>query len=313
MRLQGKRAVVTGSSQGIGRAVALRLAKEGADVVINGTGSVPGMLEGVAAQIDAIGRRVVPVVGSVADVNVGKQLIQTCVEAFGGIDILINVAGISGRNQGVLTVTHDVWHEQINVHLNGTFYTCREAAPMMAAQGHGTIVNTSSHAIIGIFGGTGYGAAKAATNSLTYELAYDLQAYGVRVNAIAPGARTQMSSGAAYEAGIKELVERGLMSPNQAPLPDRSQVPGPEHVASVYAWLASDMSAPITGRVLTGSGGKIGYFPNPVDVLLGAEDFAEGQTWSLEQIQSQLQALPELAAPLPTNYRPTNASEISAS
>ncbi len=303
--MAGKRAVVTGSSQGIGRAVAMRLAQEGADVVINGTGSVPGMIEEVAAEIEKLGRRAIPVIGSVADPKVGQRLINTCVKEFGGIDVLMNVAGISGRGQHILTVTEEVWHDQINVHLHGTFYTCQAAAKQMAEQGYGTIVNTSSHAIIGVFGGTGYGAAKAATNALTYELAYDLAKHGIRVNCVAPGAQTQMSTGPAFEAGIQDLIDRGIMKKEEAPLsgnPKKSKAT-PERVAALYAWLASDMSAPVTGRVFSGSGGEIGWFPNFVDTPLAAVDFEGDETWALEQIQEKLQAIPEIVSPLPNAYR----------
>lgn len=304
--MEGKRAVITGSSQGIGKAVAMRLAQEGAHVILNGTGSVPGMIEEVAHEIEALGVRAIPVVGSVGDPEVGQRLIDTCIAEFGGIDTLLNVAGISGRGQHVLTVSHEVWHQQIDVHLHGTFYTCQAAAKVMADQGHGTIVNTSSHAIIGVFGGTGYGAAKAATNALTYELAYDLAKNGIRVNCIAPGAQTQMSTGPAYEAGIRDLIERGIMKAEEAPLPGnpKKSKATPERVAALYAWLASDMSAPITGRVFTGSGGDVGWFPNFVDTPLASVDFEDDETWTLEQLHERLHAIPEIIAPLPNNYRP---------
>lgn len=308
--MAGKRAVVTGASQGIGRAVAMRLAEEGADVIINGTGSVPGMIEKVAADIEKLGRRAIPVIGSVADPDVGQRLVDTCVKEFGGIDVLMNVAGISGRGQHILTVSHEVWHDQINVHLNGTFYTCQAAAKHMAEQGHGTIINTSSHAIIGVFGGTGYGAAKAATNALTYELAYDLAKYGIRVNCIAPGAQTQMSTGPAFEAGIQDLIDRGIMKKEEAPLPGnpKKSKATPERVAALYVWLASDMSAPVTGRVFSGSGGEIGWFPNFVDTPLALAEFDGDETWTMEQLQDKLHRIPEIIAPLPNTYRPDFSS-----
>lgn len=281
--LQDKKAVVTGSTLGIGRAVALRLASEGASVVVNGSGSVPGALQEVVDAIKSAGGRALGVAASVADPDIGQRLIDACVAEFGGLDILINVAGIvEPRGSSILNISLEDWHRQIEVHLHGTFYTCRAAAPIMAKQGHGVIVNTSSHGFQGIYGGTGYPAGKGATNSLTYALAKDLAEHGIRVNAVAPGARTRMSSGPEYEASIRSLIERGLL--DDATAKASLNPPGPEQVAALYAWLASDLSAPVTGKVFSGTGGYVGLFMDPKEKPMAFRKISGGEGWSLQDL-----------------------------
>ena len=240
--LVGRRVVVAGASVGIGRAVALRCAAEGASLVVNARHEEP-LAETVAALAEG-GTRVVGVAGSVADHAVAGRIVAAAVEELGGIDVLVNSAGIAEpAGSSILGIDPADWQHLIDVHLTGTFNTCQHAARAMVAQGHGSIVNTSSHAFLGSFGGTGYPAGKGGTNSLTAAIAAELAEHGVRANAVCPGGRTRLSTGPEFEATIDDLHRRGILD---AGLRDASLAPAPpEHVAALYAYLASDASAPI--------------------------------------------------------------------
>lgn len=285
MRLRGRRAVVTGSSRGIGRAVALALAAEGARVVVNGREGAAA--EGVAEEIRAGGGESVVHAGSVADWDAAGALVEACEAAFGGIDVLVNCAGVAEpEGSSILDVAPADWRELVDVHLGGTFHTCRHAAPRMVARGGGAIVNTSSHAFHGRFGGTGYPAAKGATNSLTRALAAELREHGVRVNAVCPGARTRLSSGPAYEARVRGLHARGLLGDLER---DASlDPPDPRFVAPLYAFLASDLAADVTGRVFSAAGGYVGVFAEPVERLLAFRDHRGGEAWSVDALAEAL-------------------------
>jgi NAD(P)-dependent dehydrogenase (short-subunit alcohol dehydrogenase family) len=285
--LAGKRVVVTGSSQGIGREVALRLAAEGASVVVNGSGSTPGALEGVVSEILAAGGRAVACPGSVAEPETAERLVDACVRSFGGLDVLINVAGVAEPpRSSILNIGLEDWRRQIDVHLNGTFYACRAAARLMAGQRSGVIINTSSHGFQGIYGGTGYAAAKGATNSLTYALAKDLAEHGVRVNAVCPGARTRLSTGPEYEESIRTLHARGLL--DDAMMKASLNPAGPEFVAALYAYLASDLADGITGKLFSGAGGYVGLFDGPSERPLAFRKVSAGEGWSLDELHAAL-------------------------
>ena len=156
--LEGRAAIVKGSTRGIGRAVAARLAAEGAAVVVNGR--VGALVEEVAAALRAEGFPAAGVTGAVGQVEVAEALVETCRSEFGGIDIVVNCAGIpEPPGTSILNIDPADFRELIDVHLNGTFDTCRQAAPHLVKTG-GAIVNTSSHSYLGYYGGTGYAAGK---------------------------------------------------------------------------------------------------------------------------------------------------------
>jgi NAD(P)-dependent dehydrogenase (short-subunit alcohol dehydrogenase family) len=263
--LEGRAAVVAGGSRGIGRAVARRLAREGAAVVVNGRDAEAA--RAVAAEIQAEGGRAHACPGSVADFDVAGTLVETCVDAFGAIDVLVNCAGVAEPEaSSILDVSPEAFRAVVDVHLGGTFNTCRHAAPRMAAQGHGAIVNTSSHAHLGLYGGTAYPAGKGATNALTLAIAAELRDRGVRANAVCPGARTRLNEGPGYVAKIESLHARGLLDDA---LRDASLAPpDAEHVAPLYAFLASDRAAGITGRIFSAAGGYVGLQPPGGETLL---------------------------------------------
>lgn len=285
--LEGKNAVITGSSMGIGRAVAIELAEQGANVVLNSSSSSDSLAQ-TLADVQAIGARAVSCAGSVADATAAQLLIDRCIEEFGSIDILINVAGIvEPPGSSILSIETEDWLKQIDVHLNGTFYTCRHAARYMVEQGYGSIINTCSHALTGSFGGTGYAAAKGGVYSLSLALAKDLGEYGIRVNAICPGAESRMSTGTDYETHIDRLYQRGILDQGSR---DASLNPAPpQFVAPAYALLASELSVDITGRIFSVAGGYIGEFRGFEETLLAYKDHSGGEKWGLTELANELQ------------------------
>lgn len=143
-------------------------------------------------------------VGAADDERIARSLVDECIGAFGRLDALINCAGIAEpAGSSILNITADEFDHLIGAHLGTAFHTCRAAAPVMVEQRHGSIVNTSSVAFLGDYGGTGYPAGKGAVNALTMAIAAELKAYGVRANVVCPGARTRLSTGADYERHIE--------------------------------------------------------------------------------------------------------------
>jgi NAD(P)-dependent dehydrogenase (short-subunit alcohol dehydrogenase family) len=258
--LDGMAAVVAGSSRGIGRAVAQAFASEGASVVVNGRAQ--DAVDAVVEEILRAGGKALAFVGSVADFETAAALIAECREGFGAIDVLVNCTGTAEPpGSSILDLPAEAWSELIDSHLTATFNTCRHAAPAMVAQGRGAIVNTSSHAYLGTYGGTGYPAGKGGVNSLTFAMAAELRAHGVRVNAVCPGARTRLSTGPDYEAKIHDLHARGILNDVQR---DASLAPGdPRLVGPLYAFLASDAARGLTGRIFSAAGGYVGLHRTP--------------------------------------------------
>jgi NAD(P)-dependent dehydrogenase (short-subunit alcohol dehydrogenase family) len=199
----------------------------------------------------------------------------------------VNCAGTAEPGgSSILNATTKAWRELIDSHLTSTFETCRAVAPHMVERGRGAIVNTSSHAFTGIYGGTGYPAGKGGVTSLTLAIAAELKEHGIRANVVCPGARTRLSSGEEYERHIESLFERKLLD---AATRHGSLHPGPpEYVAPLYAFLASDLAAGITGEIFAGAGGYLGRFPRPEARLLAWRDHESNPPRSLPEIAAHL-------------------------
>jgi NAD(P)-dependent dehydrogenase (short-subunit alcohol dehydrogenase family) len=250
--LDGKVAIVTGAGHGVGRGEALELAAEGAKVVVNDLGgSVTGEgadkrpAEEVAELIRSRGGEAVANYDDVADFNGAKSIIDTAVEAFGKLDVLVNNAGIL-RDKMLFTMGEDEFDSVIRVHLKGTWSTMHHASAYWRTeskegrQPSGSIVNTvSSAGLQGQASQSNYGAAKAGIAAMTIIASLELTRYGVRANCIGPGGFTRMVGQARQDITIKnpeEYTEFDGMNPGNS--------------APAVAWLASDDSKPTTGQVL---------------------------------------------------------------
>jgi NAD(P)-dependent dehydrogenase (short-subunit alcohol dehydrogenase family) len=241
----GKVAIVTGAGGGLGRQHALLLASRGARVVVNdlggsvhGDGSDKGPAETVVAEITDQGGEAVAEGSSVATAEGGETLVNTAIDAFGRIDIVVNNAGIL-RDKTFHNMTPDLLDPVIDVHLKGAFHVTRPAWIKMREQGYGRVVNTSSNSgILGNFGQSNYGAAKMGLVGLTRVLAAEGAKYNIKVNAIAPLARTRMT---------EDL------------LGDAASRLDPEAVSPVVVWLAHE-DVPVSGEVFSVGGGRVARF-----------------------------------------------------
>ncbi len=244
-RLTDKVAIVTGASRGIGRAIALRLAEEGADVSV--TATTKEGAERTAAEVEKLGRRALPVALNVAEYAETESLVKQVLDAFGRLDVLVNNAGIT-RDNLLLRMRPEEWGEVLAVNLSGTFNCIRAATKTFMKQRAGKIINISS--VVGVMGNAGqanYCASKAGIIGLTKSVARELAPRNVQVNAVAPGfIATDMTR------QLGESVEKELVS--AIPV---GRIGAPEDVAALVAFLASDDANYITGQVLHVDGGMV--------------------------------------------------------
>ncbi|MCV7092555.1 SDR family NAD(P)-dependent oxidoreductase [Mycobacterium interjectum] len=287
--LGGRGVVVCGGSRGIGRAVTELMCDLGAGVVVNGR-DADAVQETVAA-ITGSGGRATPVIGAADDERVAGALIDECMRSFGRLDALVNCAGIAEpADSSILNVSPAEFDRLIGAHLGTTFHTCRAAAGVMAAQGHGAIVNTGSVAFLGDYGGTGYPAGKGAVNALTMAIAAELKPHGVRANVVCPGARTRLSTGAEYERHIADLHRRGMLD-EMTMRASLDSAPA-AFVAPLYAYLASDLSHDVTGQIFVAAGGFVGSFDRPTPRVLAYRDHHGAEPWSVEDLHKMVGSPP---------------------
>jgi NAD(P)-dependent dehydrogenase (short-subunit alcohol dehydrogenase family) len=281
--LADRGAVVVGGSRGVGAAVATLLARHGAGVVVNGRDA--DAAQSTTEGITAAGGRAVAHPGSPSDQMVAESLVDNCIDEFGGIHVLVNCAGIAEPpGSSILDISPAQFAELLDAHLGTVFATCRAAAPKMVAQGGGSIVNTSSFAFLGDYGGTGYPAGKGAVNSLTLAIAAELREHGVRANVVCPGARTRLSTGADYIAHISDLNRRGLL--DDVSTQGALDVAAPDYAAPTYVYLASDLANQITGEIFVAAGGFVGRFPKAAPALIGYRDHHDSPPWSVTELSA---------------------------
>ncbi len=251
---EGRIAIITGAGRGIGREHALLLAHHGAKVVVNdlggsmdGEGTDQGPAQDVVDEIKAMGGEAIANTDDISDWDGAERFVQSAIDTFGGLDIVINNAGIL-RDRMLTNMSEAEWDAVIKVHLKGTFAPSRHAAAYWRERSKAgetndaRIINTSSPSgIYGNVGQTNYGAAKAGIASFTIIAAKELGRYGVTVNAIAPAALTRMTEGLGMGQAPEEIKEQ--MSPT--------------HIAPIVCWLASPEAAHITGRVFDVTGRMI--------------------------------------------------------
>lgn len=290
-RLEGRNAVVTGAGRGIGRAVALALAEEGADIVvcdlgaaIDGTGADKTPSDEVVEECNKLGVRAVAHYGDVADFKAAGDMIQTCISNFGRVDILCNIASFS-KTGPIFDVSEEEWDRMIDVHLKGTFNLTRHAAPLMMQQRYGRIINCTSQEYTGAGSGhVGYKAAKGGIVSLTYHIALEMGRYGVTCNAFAPRARTRMIADESILGPIKKMIEEGLI-PKERFEQTLKELADPSYFASFIAYLASDAAASINGCVFLASGTSLGIWNQPVVVKEIPRDWEKEGPWRFEEIE----------------------------
>ncbi|MCX5817513.1 MAG: 3-oxoacyl-ACP reductase FabG [Proteobacteria bacterium] len=246
MKLEGKNAVVTGGGRGVGRAISLEFAKEGANVVVNYAGNQKAADE-VVGMITAMGRKAVAVKGDVGQEADAQKIIDTCVENFGSIHILINNAGIS--KPGMLhKLSVATWDEVVNVQMRGPWLCIKAASKYFMQQNYGRIVNVTSVAgMVGTIGQINYAAAKGGVVTLTKSAARELAKYNVTANVISLGiVTTEMTSTLQNDEKLREIYTKRILLGRYAE---------PEDVSPAFVFFASDDSRYITGQVLPVDGG----------------------------------------------------------
>ncbi|MCL4553699.1 MAG: SDR family oxidoreductase [Actinobacteria bacterium] len=240
MKIKGKAALVTGAGAGIGRAIAIRFAAEGASVMVADIDRPPASSRETVALIERAGGRAAAVTGDVSKAADAERMVGATVEAFGALDILVNNAGIFMAKRLAETSEQD-WNALMDVNINGVFLCSRYAIPVMVSRGGGTIVNMSS--VAGLAGyplATAYCASKAAVLLMTKALSAELASSGIRVNALCP---------TIINTDMGRQVARAYRAAGVAGI-DLKSAPTPDEVASSALFLASDDSAPTTGHGL---------------------------------------------------------------
>ena len=246
MRLTDKIALVTGSSRGVGRAVALGFAKEGAKVVVNYTSNETAAKE-VVDEIQSLGSEAIAVKADVAQKTEVESLVGAAVETFGKIDILVNNAGFT-RPALMIKMTEDQWDQVVDIHLKGAFLCSQAAGLRMKEQNSGKIINVMSVAgLVGTVGQINYSAAKGGILSMTKSIARELARYNVCCNVISLGiVATDMTEKIRTDEKLKEIYMNRILLKRFAE---------PDDISPAFAFLASDESNYITGQLLCVDGG----------------------------------------------------------
>ena len=266
--LDGKAIAVTGAGRGIGRAVALDLAANGAKVVVNDYGvSVDGkdpasaVADEVVKEISEAGGEAVANARSVTEMEGGASIVQSAIDSFGRIDGVVCVAGIL-RERMIFNMTEDEWDPVIETHLKGTFTVFRAAAPIFRQQKSGTFIGFTSGAFAGSVAQANYSAAKGGIVSLVRSTALGMYKYGVTSNCIAPTAKSRMSGAVPFGLEMGE----------------------PEDVAPVVSFLVGDKARDITGQVYSINGGRLGVYNQP-EIL---NEVVKDGRWTVEELSERL-------------------------
>ena len=246
MRLKDKIAVVTGASRGVGRAIALAYAREGAQVVVN-YASNEGAADQVVQEIEALGQKAIKIRGDVARKEEAAAVVQCAKDHFGRLDILVNNAGFS-KPAMLLKMTEEQWDQVVDLHLKGAFLCTQAAAQIMKEQKSGKMINVTSVAgLVGTVGQINYSAAKGGLLSFTKSAARELARYNICVNVISLGiVATDMTEKIRSDEKLKEIYMRRILLERFAE---------PDDITPAFVFLASDEANYITGQLLCVDGG----------------------------------------------------------
>ena len=300
--LEDKVAIVTGAGRGIGRGVAMLMAGQGAKVVVvdpgvnvDGSGADDSVAGQVVSEIRENGGEAAACMESVATMDGGEKIVQTALDNFGKLDIVVTVAGIL-RDRMVFNMSEEEWDDVIAVHLKGTFSVVKNACVLFRQQRSGRVITFSSTS--GLYGNSGqanYGAAKDGIAGFTRVVARDMGRYGVTANAISPSASTRMITSVPDEA--RELrTARGISTGASITLRG-----GPEDIAPMVAWLASDEAAHVNGHVFHVTEGLINLLNEPEPV----KTIQKQGKWTVEELARVFPATIglELHNPAPSQVR----------
>ncbi len=251
MRLEGKVAIVTGSGSGIGAATAARFAEEGAAVLVADVDEEAAAR--TVADVEGAGGRVVPQRTDVSQAADAEAMVAAAIDAFGGLDVLVNNAGIE-RNGSVVSMAEEDWDAVFDVNLKGGFLCSKYAIPRIRERGGGSVLFTAS--VGGLWGSTNaaaYSAAKAAVVNLTQTMALDHARHGIRVNCVCPGGtRTPLATALVEELGLMEAFEERL----RHLVPFEGRLAEPREIADAFVFLASDEASFVTGESIVVDGGQ---------------------------------------------------------
>ena len=273
--LEGKRIVVTGATRGLGRGFALGLAAAGARLVVNGTNAA--LAEQVTEEIRAAGGTAEPVVGSVADDSLAERLISTCVDRYGGVDSVVNNAGIV-RDRTLMNMTPEEFDEVIAVNLRGTWSVSRHAARAMKATGGHLLQIFSNSGFTGSIGQTNYAASKAGVMGMLYAWDVELSRFNIRTNALWPIAETDMTQ-VVFDMAKKRSEETGKPVPSAADLGFGT----PETIAPIVVYLCSDRASHLRSQLFTFNGRKLALWSHPKETWIERKE-----SWTLDELDAAM-------------------------
>lgn len=290
--LNNKVAIVTGAGRGIGRSIALLLAKEGAKVVVNdlgggpaGSGSDSNVADQVVQEIKDLGGQAVANYDSITELENANKIVKTAIDTFGQIDIVVNNAGIL-RDRMIFKMSESEWDSVIAVHLKGSFNMTSAAAPHFKEQKSGRFINfTSTAGLVGNVGQANYASAKMGIIGLTRSTAIDMARYNVTANAVSPFAWSRLIGTIPTETEEqKKKVEK-------------IQQMSPDHIAPIVAYLATDDAQDVTGQIFCVRGKEIFLFsqPRPVRSAFNADG------WTVEDLATLKQSFKASFTPLETS------------